>query len=415
MLQLNGGNLAGPMRRLLTVVLAGGAGKRLWPLTRDRAKPAVPFGGGYRIIDFTLSNCFNSGIRKILLLTQYKTMSLDRHIAMGWAPLFCRPGGEFIDVLPPQQRIGADWYQGTANAVYQNIYALEMESPNHILILAGDHIYRMDYGRLFERHLATEADLTIGAISVPVEEARLRLGVLEADESGRVVGFEEKPRSPRTIPGDGGRTLASMGIYVFKADFLFETLCRDATNVGSRHDFGGNIIPRLLKSDQVFACTFASDGDQSLYWRDVGTIESYYEANMDLISVSPALNLYDRRWPIYTCHAHDPPAKFVFAEERRRGEALNSIVSPGTIVSGGSVRHSVLGPRVVIDSCAEVEDSILLGDVVIGAGAQVRRAILDKGAVIADGERIGFDKESDRRRGCIVTENQITVVPGPGR
>lgn len=405
----------GIMKGLLAVVLAGGAGKRLFPLTRDRAKPAVPFGGGYRIIDFTLSNCFNSGIRKILLLTQYKTMSLDRHIAMGWTPFFCRPGGEFIDVLPPQQRIGADWYQGTANAVYQNIYALERESPTDILILAGDHIYRMDYGRLFERHRRTDADLTIGSISVPIAEARGRLGVLQIDEDGRVIGFEEKPERPRPDPRAPDRAIASMGIYVFKAGFLFETLCRDATRVGSRHDFGSNIIPRLLESDRVYACPFAADGDDALYWRDVGTIDSYYEANMDLISVEPSLNLYDRQWPIYTCRAYDPPAKFVFAEERRRGEALNSIVSPGTIVSGGSVRHSVLGPRVLIESCAEVEDSILFRNARIGRHARVRRAILDKGAVVADGERIGFDPEEDRRRGCMVTETQITVVPGPGR
>ena len=397
---------------LLAVVLAGGKGERLSPLTRDRAKPAVPFGGGYRIIDFTLSNCFNSGVRRILLLTQYKAMSLDRHIARGWSRFFCRDFGEFIDVVPPQQRIGDDWYQGTANAVYQNIYSIEKERPRHLLILAGDHVYRMDYSRMFRFHVANNADLTVAAFALPVEAARNRLGVLEIDRVGRMVGFEEKPSEPKEIPGRPGWTLASMGIYIFKTDFLFEELCRDATLDESRHDFGQNIIPRLIESSRVFAWPFSGGDEESApYWRDVGTLESYYEANMDLVSIAPLLNLYDDRWPIFTYQPNDPPPKFILNESGRRGEAFDSLVASGAIVSGGSVRHSVLGRRVRVNSCSVVEDSILFSRVSVGRNARIRRAIIDKGVTLADGETVGFDPEKDRKKGWFVSDSGLTVVP----
>ena len=401
---------------VLAVILAGGMGKRLAPLTRDRAKPAVPFGGGYRIVDFTLSNCFNSGLRKILLLTQYKATSLDRHVATGWSPYFCRATGEFIDILPPQQRIGADWYQGTANAVYQNIYSIEREAPRHVLILAGDHIYRMDYGKMLAFHLECDADLTVAAIPVPVRAARGALGVLEIERDRRIRRFEEKPAAPKEIPNREGWALGSMGIYIFKAGFLFEELCRDATLTESRHDFGADIIPRVLESNRVFAYPFQDEnGTGPAYWRDVGTLDNYYETSMDLVSVEPHLNLYNDRWPIYTHQPNDPPAKFVFAENRRRGEAHNSLVCAGTIIAGGCVEHSILGHRVRVNDCAQIEDSILFSDVEIGRLVRLRRTIVDRGTVIADGRQIGFDPELDRQNGCCVTESGITVVQGTVR
>ena len=397
---------------LVAVVLAGGKGERLSPLTRDRAKPAVPFGGGYRIIDFTLSNCFNSGIRRILLLTQYKAMSLDRHITRGWSRFFCRDFGEFIDVVPPQQRIGDDWYQGTANAVYQNIYSIEKERPRHLLILAGDHIYRMDYGRMFRVHLEKNADLTIAAIPLPAELARNRLGVLEIDSDARIIGFEEKPSEPKEMPNSPGIVLASMGIYIFKTGFLFEELCRDATINESRHDFGKNVIPRLIGNSRGFAWPLSGDDEHSApYWRDVGTLESYYEANMDLVSIDPLLNLYDDRWPIYTFQPNDPPPKFILNENGRRGEAFDSLVASGAIVSGGSVRHSVIGRRVRVNSCSVVEDSILFSRVSVGRNARIRRAIIDKGVTVPDGESVGFDPEHDRKNGWFVSDSGLTVIP----
>lgn len=397
---------------LVAVVLAGGKGERLSPLTRDRAKPAVPFGGGYRIIDFTLSNCFNSGIRRILLLTQYKAMSLDRHITRGWSRFFCRDFGEFIDVVPPQQRIGDDWYQGTANAVYQNIYSIEKERPQHLLILAGDHVYRMDYGRMFRAHLEKDADLTVAAIPLPTEIARNRLGVLETGADARIVGFEEKPSEPKETPGAPGYVLASMGIYIFKTGFLFEELCRDATINESRHDFGKNVIPRLIDGSRVFAWPLSGgDGRSAPYWRDVGTLESYYEANMDLVSIDPLLNLYDDRWPIYTFQPNDPPPKFILNENGRRGEAFDSLVASGAIVSGGSVRHSIIGRRVRVNSCSVVEDSILFSRVSVGRNARIRRAIIDKGVTVPDGESVGFDPEHDRKNGWFVSDSGLTVIP----
>jgi glucose-1-phosphate adenylyltransferase len=399
---------------VMTVVLAGGKGSRLEPLTRDRAKPAVPFGGGYRIIDFTLSNCLNSGLRKLLVLTQYKAMSLDRHINTGWQRYFCRELGEFADVVPPQQRIDENWYQGTADAVYQNIYALEKEHPQFVLVLAGDHIYKMNYRRMVDFHVQSGADVTIGVLHRPRAEAAHQFGVMEVDRQHRVVGFQEKPADPKPVPDDEEFCLASMGIYIFTARFLFEELCRDATRRGSHHDFGKDLIPAIIDTNRVYAYPFVVEIDENrkrdAYWRDVGTLDAYFEANMDLVSVDPELNMYDDQWPIRTCQLNLPPPKFVFADQQRRGFAMDSIVCPGTIVSGGQVRHSILGHQVRINSFADVEGSILFDNVDVGRHARIRRAIIDKGVFIPAGVSIGFDTELDRSRGFVVTDDGITII-----
>jgi glucose-1-phosphate adenylyltransferase len=401
------------MNNVLGVVLAGGKGERLEPLTRDRAKPAVPFGGNYRIIDFTLSNCLNSGLRKMLVLTQYKAMSLDRHINLGWRRLLCRELDEFIDVVPPQQRIDEHWYQGTADAVYQNIYTLEKERPDHVVVLAGDHIYKMHYGTLVQFHKDSGADLTVGALRVRASESR-HFGVIEVDDHQRIVGFQEKPADPVTIPGDPRHIYASMGIYVFTARFLFEQLCIDATRSGSRHDFGHDIIPSIIDTHRIYAFPFHDENRKiDSYWRDVGTLDAYFEANMDLISVDPQLNMYDERWPIRTYLPNYPPAKFVFAEEgpnARRGQALDSIVCQGSIISGGTVERSILGNNTRVNSFAHVQDSILLDHVDIGRHARVRRAIIDKGVRIPSGTEVGFDAEHDRARGFTVSEGGVVVI-----
>ncbi len=402
------------MESILAVVLAGGKGSRLEPLTRDRAKPAVPFGGAYRIIDFALSNCLNSGVRKMLVLTQYKAMSLDRHINLGWKRYLCRELGEFIDVVPPQQRIDEHWYQGTADAVYQNIYTLEKEHPEYVVILAGDHIYKMDYKSLVDYHKENNADLTIGALRVDTSEAK-HFGIIEADGDGRIHGFEEKPQiNPKTVPGDPEHVYASMGIYVFTARFLFEQLCNDATRPGSAHDFGKDIIPSIIDSHRVFAFPFVDENRKSdAYWRDVGTLDAYFAANMDLVSVDPLLNMYDEHWPIRTYLPNFPPPKFVFAEEGlypRRGQALDSIVCQGSIVSGGRVERSIIGINTRVNSFAHVEDSILFDHVDIGRRSRVRRAIIDKGVHIPPDTQIGFDREQDLARGFTVSEGGITVI-----
>ena len=399
------------MDRTLAVILAGGKGSRLEPLTRDRAKPAVPFGGAYRIIDFTLSNCLNSGLRKILVLTQYKAMSLDRHINMGWQGYFSREMGEFVNIIPPQQRIDEHWYQGTADAVYQNIYAIEKERPELVVILAGDHIYKMNYQLFIQYHLENQADLTIGVLPVMREEAARQFGVLEVDANNRVIGFQEKPADPKPIPGDAVRCLASMGIYVSTMKFLCEELCRDAIRQDSRHDFGGNIIPAIMHTSRVFAYPFMDENrKQTAYWRDVGTLDAYYEANMDLISVDPQLNMYDDDWPIRTYQPNYPPPKFVFAEEKRRGFALDSIVCAGSVLSGGQAERSVIGPQCRINSYARITDSILAEGVTIGRGARVHRAIIDKDVSIPAGAEIGRDSTLDRSRGFVVTDSGVTVI-----
>jgi len=401
------------MARVLTLILAGGKGTRLEPLTRDRAKPAVPFGGIYRIIDFTLSNCLNSGLRRILLLTQYKAASLDRHINLGWR-FMNREFDEYIDILPPQQRLNDSWYSGTADAVYQNIYSIEHSRPDLVLILAGDHIYKMDYSAMIAQHEAAEAELTIACLPVPLEEGR-GFGVMQVDGQNNVVDFEEKPAEPHPLPGDSSQCLASMGIYVFNARFLFEELCQDAMQPGSQHDFGRNIIPRLIGTRRVQAFPFRdkNTGHRS-YWRDVGTIDAFYEANRDLIAVEPELNLYDSAWPIRTFQGQFPPPKFIFSDQAtdppRVGHALDSMVSGGCVVSGGEVCRSILSPGVRVKSWSRVEDSLLFDGVEIGRHAQVRRAIIDKGVKIADRDRIGFDPDEDRARGFTVSEGGVVVI-----
>ncbi|HBT78465.1 MAG TPA: glucose-1-phosphate adenylyltransferase [Planctomycetaceae bacterium] len=407
-----------PRKDVLALVLAGGKGARLDPLTRDRAKPAVPFGGCYRIVDFTLSNCYNSGLRKILLLTQYKAMSLDRHLSLGWARYFCREMGEFVDVVPPQHRIDESWYLGTADAVYQNIYTIEKERPRYLIVLAGDHIYKMNYRKMIHHHITTGALATVAALEVPVELARGQFGVMEVDTNNRVLGFEEKPDDPKTLPGHPGKCLASMGVYVFTAKDIYERLCRDATVKGSKHDFGTNIIPSMIDSGNVYAFPFLDENktnsaerfNRPAYWRDVGTLDAYYEANMDLVSVDPLLNLYDEDWAIYTHHPNCPPPKFVFAEHNRRGTAVDSIICSGTILSGGEVVRSIIARSVRVSSYALVEDSIICSHVTVGRNVRIRRAIIDKYVDIPAGTEIGYDRELDLRRGFTVTENGVTVI-----
>lgn len=401
------------LRNTTTVVLAGGKGTRLEPLTLDRAKPAVPFGGNYRIIDFVLSNAINSGLRRLLVLTQYKALSLDRHINLGWRQYFCAELGEFLDVVPPQQRIDEHWYQGTADAVYQNIFVIEKDRPEYVVILAGDHIYKMNYLSMIEFHRDMEADLTVGALNVSREAAK-SFGVIEIDQQSRITGFEEKPAEPRTVPGDDQTCLASMGIYVFTARFLFEQLCRDATEGSSQHDFGKNIIPSIIDSHRVYAFPFQDENrKRQAYWRDVGTIDAYFEANMDLIDVDPQLNLYDQDWPIRTLQPNLPPPKFVFGSDgdtRRCGQAIDSIVCPGTILSGGRVQRSVISPNVRVNSYASVEDSIIFSGVNVGRHARIRRAIVDKYVSIPPGFEVGFDLEKDVRRGFTVSPSGIVVI-----
>ncbi len=405
------------MQRVLALILAGGKGTRLEPLTRDRAKPAVPFGGAYRIIDFTLSNCINSGLRKILVLTQFKSASLDRHMNLGWRFL-CRELHEYIDILPPQQRIDENWYQGTADAVYQNIYSIEKAESDYVVILSGDHIYKMDYADLIKDHIESQAVLTIGCIPCSIKEGR-EFGVMEVDSNRRIVAFEEKPANPKPIPGDPAHCLASMGIYVFNTNFLFEQLCQDATNGKSSHDFGKNIIPSLIQSKLVRAFPFQDKNTgRSLYWRDVGTLDSYYEANMDLVTVEPELNLYDRSWPLRTYTPQEPPPKFVFAQTAgsnpRLGHALDSLVCSGSIVSGGEVRRSVLGYNVRVNSWSTVEESILFDGVEIGRNSKIRRAIIDKRVRLPEGTTVGYDLEQDRAAGYTVTDSGIVVIGKAG-
>lgn len=400
-------------RSVLALILAGGKGTRLEPLSRDRAKPAVPFGGAYRIIDFTLSNCINSGLRRILILTQYKAASLDRHINLGWKFL-CHHLDEFIDLLPPQQRIDENWYQGTADAVYQNIYSIEQHRAEYTLILSGDHIYKMDYDDLIRRHVESGADCTIGCIPVPLADC-VHFGIIRVDDQLRVTEFVEKPATTSPMPDDPQRCLASMGIYVFNTNFLFEQLCLDATRPHSAHDFGKNILPDIIRTHSVQAYPFRDrNSGRTLYWRDVGTLDSYYEANMDLVGVDPELNLYDRSWPIRTYQPQEPPPKFVFADAEshppRIGRALDSMVCSGSILSGGQVRHSILGFNVRVNSYATVEDSILFDGVQVGRHARIRRAILDKRVQIPEGMEIGYDLEADRQRGFTITESGIVVI-----
>ncbi len=394
--------------KVLAIILAGGRGERLYPLTRDRAKPAVPFGGIYRIIDFTLSNCINSGIRHIYALTQYKSISLHRHIQLGWSTLSA-PLGEFVEVIPAQQRIDEQWYQGTADAIYQNMYTLQEERPDLLLILSGDHIYKMDYRKMIAFHVEKKADLTVATLRMDRSLSR-EFGVIEADGDWRIVGFQEKPEEPRTLPGDPQGILASMGVYVFNIEILVRRLIDDARS-DSSHDFGKDIIPAMIQKDRVFAFDFR-EGDRggTGYWRDVGTLDAYFEANMDLVSLTPQLNLYDPQWPILTYQPPYPPAKTVHAEEGRTGTVINSIISNGCIISGGSVKRSVFSPRVRVHSYVDIEDSILLDGVDVGRHAKIRRAIIDKEVHIPEGTKIGYNLEEDAKR-FTVNPSGIVVVP----
>ncbi len=397
------------MKDVLGILLAGGAGERLYPLTRDRAKPAVTFGGIYRIIDITLSNCINSELRRVYILTQYKALSLNRHIREGWN-IVGRDVGEFIEILPPMKRVSENWYLGTADAVYQNIYSIGAEQPKYVLILSGDHIYKMNYGKMLEQHIDSGADVTLATILIEPEETR-HFGVVDIDREGRVVGFVEKPvvtdlrspYNPRMVSG-------SMGVYLFNTDVLIPVLLKDAEDPDSQHDFGKNILPKMVDDYKISSFTFIDENKkEALYWRDVGTLDAFYEANMDLVSVSPVFNLYDKDWPIRTHQRQYPPAKFVFAEPGRMGVALDSVVSSGCIISGSTVRNCVVSPDVRVNSYSEVDSCILFSHVSIGRHCRIRRAIIDRDVSIPEGSVIGYDTETDRQR-YFVTDSGITVV-----
>jgi len=399
------------MRNAIGVLLAGGQGERLWPLTRDRAKPAVPFGAVFRIIDLTLSNCLNSDLRRVFVLTQYKALSLNRHIRRGWSSLM--GVGDFIEVLPPQMRVSQHWYQGTADAVYQNIYSIGSEQSNYVFILSGDHIYKMNYQKMLEQHADSGADVTVATIEMDAAAAAGKFGVLETDANWRIVGFEEKPLNPRTSPIHLGKCNASMGVYLFNTQLLVPILIDDAESTASAHDFGKDIIPRIISKYRVFAYNFRDENKKEVsYWRDVGTIDAYHEANMDLVAVSPIFNLYDKSWPIHTWQQQYPPAKFVFADPPRMGVALDSVVAGGSIISGGRVAQSVIGYDVRVNSYAELEESILFNHVNIGRHSRIRRAIIDRHVNLPEGTVIGHDMEADRAR-YSVSEGGVVVVVRP--
>ncbi len=391
----------------LVILLAGGAGERLYPLTRDRAKPAVFFGGPYRIIDFTLSNCINSGLRRIFIATQYKSLSLNRHIRMGWT-IVSEELGEFVEILPPQKRVSEHWYQGTADAVYQNLYSIVQENAQHVIVLSGDHVYKMDYAKMLRFHKERGAAVTLAAIEIPIQEA-YRFGVLSVDEQDKVTGFIEKSKDAPTIPGSPDLALGSMGIYIFDTDVLLKALEADAVKPSS-HDFGKDIIPALITELPTFAYRFYDENKKaSKYWRDIGTLDAFFDANMDLCGVDPEFNLYDPEWPMRTYQPQAPPAKFVFAEKSRRGEALDSIISPGCIISGSRVEGSVLCPNVRVHSYGVIEQSMLMPGVRVGRHARIRRAIIDRDVLIPRGAVIGFNPEEDRKRHT-VTDLGVVVV-----
>jgi glucose-1-phosphate adenylyltransferase len=396
------------MRDAIAVLLAGGQGERLWPLTRDRAKPAVPFGGIYRIIDVTLSNCINSELRRIFVLTQYKALSLNRHIRRGWVPLLGL--GDFIEVLTPQMRVSTTWYLGTADAVYQNIYSIGSERSSYVVILSGDHIYKMDYQKMLQYHVDSGADVTVGTLEVDVKEAAGRFGVMETDRNWRVVNFQEKPKEPACSLLNPGKVNASMGIYVFNTRLLIPVLIADAEDPHSSHDFGHDIIPKMISQYRIQAYNFEDENRQGpQYWRDVGTVDAYHEANMDLVSVSPVFNLYDNQWVLRTWQQQYPPAKFVFADPERMGVALDSIVSPGCVISGGRVDRSILGLDVRVNSYCDVEGSIFFNHVNIGRHSRIRRAIIDRHVNLPEHTVIGYDPEADRAK-YHVSEGGVVVV-----
>jgi glucose-1-phosphate adenylyltransferase len=394
----------------LAIIMAGGRGERLKQLTTNRAKPATPFGGKFRIIDFVLSNCVNSGIRQIAVLTQYKSQSLIEHVQRGWGYLRGE-FGEFVDVIPAQQQVGPHWYRGTADAVYQNLEYIRAHRPKHVLVLAGDHIYTMDYGPMIAYHVEKNADITVGVVEVPRDRAR-EYGVLSVTEFNRVVRFTEKPADPEPIPGRPGTALASMGIYIFNADLLEELLTADAGRADSQRDFGRNIIPAALDELQVFAYAFQDVRTRAqAYWRDVGTLDAFYEANMELVYVRPELNIYDEEWPIWTYQLQRPPAKFILDEDGRRGMAVNAMVAGGCIISGALVRESLLFSDVRVEERSVVQASVVLPRVSVGRDCVVQRAILDEGCVVPDGTQIGVDLVADARRFEVTGKGVVLVTP----
>jgi glucose-1-phosphate adenylyltransferase len=401
------------MKDTLGVLLAGGAGERLFPLTRDRAKPAVPFAGTYRIIDITLSNCINSDLRRVYIMTQYKALSLNRHIREGWSGSVAQELGEFVEIMPPMQRVSQNWYQGTADAVYQNIYSIGSEQAKFVIILSGDHIYKMNYGLMLDYHKDSGADVTLATLPIRPDEVS-RFGVVDVSRGGEVLGFLEKPKETKLrSPWNSEMVDASMGIYIFNTDVLLPALIQDADDPNSKHDFGHDILPSLLGKYKVHAYNFVDENRKELYWRDVGTLDAYYDANMDVVSVSPIFNLYDRNWPLRTRQRQYPPAKFVFGEPGRTGMAVNSIVSQGCIVSGAVVRNSVLSQDVRVNSYAEIDSSIIFTHVDIGRHCRIKRAIIDRDVHLPEGTVIGYDQTEDKRH-YHVTPSGLTVVTRDG-
>ncbi len=397
-------------RRTLVLVLAGGEGSRLRNLTKWRAKPAVPFGGKYRIIDFALSNCINSGMRRIGVLTQYKSHSLIRHLQRAWG--FMRPEiGEFVEIIPAQQRLRPEWYQGTADAIYQNLDIIYRHEPDYVLVLGGDHIYTMNYAKMLAAHVQTGAELTVGCIEVPLEEAK-GFGVMSVDEEFRITRFTEKPEEPECVPGKQDMALASMGIYIFSMEFLTSALIHDAEDEASQHDFGKNIIPAAIQNAKSVAYPYLNSRGEPDYWRDVGSIYSYWKANIELCDIEPELNLYERDWPIWTYQSQSPPAKFAFDDEGRRGQAIDSLVAGGCIISGAKVKRSVIFFNTRVETGSYVRKSVVLPKVRIGKNCLIKNCVIDKGTVIPDGFQVGVDLEEDRRRFIVTDEGIVLVTPG---
>ncbi len=397
-------------RNTMALVLAGGRGSRLYELTSWRAKPALYFGGKYRIIDFPLSNCVNSGIRRIGVLTQYKAHSLVRHLVRGWS-YFKKELGEYVEILPASQRYSDDWYQGTADAIYQNLDIIRSEAPDYVMILSGDHVYKMDYGPMLVDHVESGADLTVCCLEVPVEEAANAFGVMKVGDDSRVIEFQEKPAEPAEIPGQPGLTLASMGNYIFNTEFLFDLLIKDAGNVKSSHDFGNDILPAIIENFHVHAYPFRDpETGGKAYWRDVGTLDSFWQANMELIGTSPPLNLYEKDWPLWTYQEQLPPAKFVFDADDRRGMAVDSMVAGGAIVSGSRVSESVIFSNTRVNSYCSIERSVILPEVTVGRHCRIRNTIIDRACKIPEGMVIGYDAEQDRANGFRVTERGVVLV-----
>lgn len=392
------------------LVLAGGRGSRLHELTGWRAKPALYFGGKYRIIDFPLSNCINSGIRRVGVLTQYKAHSLVRHLVHGWSH-FKKELGEFVEILPASQRYSEDWYLGTADAIYQNLDIIRAERPKYVLVLSGDHIYKMDYGAMLVAHVESGAEMTVSCLEVPIKEAAGAFGVMKVDDTNRIIGFEEKPEHPTPIPGQTDLTLASMGNYIFNTEFLFEQLQINATTEGTTHDFGNDIIPKVVDTHHVQAFPFRDlETGERAYWRDVGTLDSFWEANMELVSTVPALNMYDPDWPIWTAQTQLPPAKFVFNSDERRGMAVDSLVSGGCIISGAHIESSVLFSEVTVNSQSHIKGAVILPQVTIGRNCKITNAIIDRGCVVPDNMNVGQDAEEDKRNGFRISEKGVVLV-----